>query len=55
METKKSNANKKYMRIKKEMIPTVRAFVIRAPTLEATSHLTIDILGGGQSATPQLG
>ena len=32
------------------MIPTVRAFVIRAPTLEATSHLTIDMPGAGPSA-----
>ena len=31
-------------------IPTVRAFVIRAPTLEATSHLTIDMPGAGPSA-----
>lgn len=50
-----TRANKALYTIKIEMIPTVRAFVIRAPTLEATSHLTIDILGGGQSATPQLG
>ena len=50
METSNVNLTRTMKQVKTNIIPTVRAFVIRAPTLEATSHLTIDMPGDGPSA-----